>query len=441
MLTGYQEVITDPSYAGQIITFTYPHIGNYGANATDDEAARPHCSGRDRPRSGPASQQLAKRGGPRRLPRTQRRAGHRGCRHPTTHPSHPRSRRDAGRVRHGGRDHPQASSAGRARHRRHRPRSRRDHADRRTRSVADRVGWSPTTSGSRPRSSSYLGEIATVEVVPASTPAADVLARNPDGVFLSNGPGDPAAVGYATDAIRDLLGQVPVFGICLGHQLLGTALGGGTFKLPFGHHGGNHPVRNLATEPSRSRVRTTTTRSPTTRSRVSPRSRIATSTTAWSKVCASSMRRRSACSTTPKRDPGPHDARYLFARVRRPHARDGVPSVMPRRDDITSVMVIGSGPIVIGQACEFDYSGTQACRVLREEGYRVILANSNPATIMTDPDFADATYVEPLDASILEKIIERERPDALLPTLGGQTALNLAMELIEPACSTSGMSS
>jgi carbamoyl-phosphate synthase large subunit len=104
---------------------------------------------------------------------------------------------------------------------------------------------------------------------------------------------------------------------------------------------------------------------------------------------------------------------------------------MPRRDDIASVMVIGSGPIVIGQACEFDYSGTQACRVLREEGYRVILANSNPATIMTDPDFADATYVEPLDASILEKIIERERPDALLPTLGGQTALNLAMELYE----------
>ena len=86
---------------------------------------------------------------------------------------------------------------------------------------------------------------------------------------------------------------------------------------------------------------------------------------------------------------------------------------------------------MIGQACEFDYSGTQACRVLREEGYRVILANSNPATIMTDPDFADATYVEPLDVDVLERIIETERPDAVLPTLGGQTALNLAMELVE----------
>ena len=104
---------------------------------------------------------------------------------------------------------------------------------------------------------------------------------------------------------------------------------------------------------------------------------------------------------------------------------------MPRRTDIQSILLIGSGPIVIGQACEFDYSGTQACRVLRDEGYRVILANSNPATIMTDPDFADATYVEPLRLDVLEAIIDKERPDALLPTLGGQTALNLAMELVE----------
>ena len=102
---------------------------------------------------------------------------------------------------------------------------------------------------------------------------------------------------------------------------------------------------------------------------------------------------------------------------------------MPRREDIESILLIGSGPIVIGQACEFDYSGTQACRVLKEEGYRVILANSNPATIMTDPDFADATYIEPLVVDVLERILDKERPDAVLPTLGGQTALNLAMEL------------
>ena len=104
---------------------------------------------------------------------------------------------------------------------------------------------------------------------------------------------------------------------------------------------------------------------------------------------------------------------------------------MPKRTDLETILIIGSGPIVIGQACEFDYSGTQACRVLREEGYRVVLVNSNPATIMTDPEFADATYVEPLDLTSLRRIIERERPDALLPTLGGQTALNLSIELHE----------
>src|SRR5690606_35762132 len=105
--------------------------------------------------------------------------------------------------------------------------------------------------------------------------------------------------------------------------------------------------------------------------------------------------------------------------------------LMPKRDDITSVLVIGSGPIVIGQAAEFDYSGTQACRVLREEGVRVILVNSNPATIMTDPDFADATYIEPITWEVIETIIAKEKPDAILPTLGGQTALNAAIELHE----------
>ena len=102
---------------------------------------------------------------------------------------------------------------------------------------------------------------------------------------------------------------------------------------------------------------------------------------------------------------------------------------MPRRDDIEKILLIGSGPIVIGQAAEFDYSGTQACKILREEGYEIVLVNSNPATIMTDPEFADRTYIEPLLPEVVARIIERERPDALLPTLGGQTALNLAKEL------------
>ena len=102
---------------------------------------------------------------------------------------------------------------------------------------------------------------------------------------------------------------------------------------------------------------------------------------------------------------------------------------MPRRKDINSILIIGAGPIVIGQACEFDYSGAQACKALKEDGYRVILINSNPATIMTDPSMSDATYIEPIHWETIEKIIEKEKPDALLPTMGGQTALNAALDL------------
>jgi carbamoyl-phosphate synthase large subunit len=102
---------------------------------------------------------------------------------------------------------------------------------------------------------------------------------------------------------------------------------------------------------------------------------------------------------------------------------------MPKRTDIHSILIIGAGPIVIGQACEFDYSGVQACKALRQEGYRVILVNSNPATIMTDPEMADAVYIEPVNWQTVARIIERERPDALLPTMGGQTALNCALDL------------
>ena len=130
----------------------------------------------------------------------------------------------------------------------------------------------------------------------------------------------------------------------------------------------------------------------------------------------------------PEAGPGPHDSLYLFDRFLDAHRRGGL-TPMPRRDDIHKILILGSGPIVIGQAAEFDYCGVQACKVLREEGYEVVLVNSNPATIMTDPEFADATYIEPLLPGPVAQVIERERPDALLGTLGGQTALNLSKAL------------
>ncbi len=104
---------------------------------------------------------------------------------------------------------------------------------------------------------------------------------------------------------------------------------------------------------------------------------------------------------------------------------------MPRRQDLKTILILGSGPIVIGQACEFDYSGTQACKALRQDGFRIVLINSNPATIMTDPEMADRTYIEPITPEMVEQVIAKERPDAILPTLGGQTALNCAMQVAD----------
>src|SRR3989442_2559191 len=125
----------------------------------------------------------------------------------------------------------------------------------------------------------------------------------------------------------------------------------------------------------------------------------------------------------------------IAVKRRRPRSRSSTASwnsrALPRRADLRKILLIGSGPIVIGQACEFDYSGTQACKALREEGFEVVLVNSNPATIMTDPEMADRTYIEPLTPEFVAKIIARERPDAMLPTVGGQTGLNLAVALSE----------
>jgi carbamoyl-phosphate synthase small subunit len=246
VLTGYQEVITDPSYAAQIITFTYPHIGNYGVNDDDRESRRPFCRG-------VVVRDLARRRSNWRSDadldaflRAHGVAGIAGIdtRRLTRHI------RDTGAMpgAFGTADESVLKSAATS--------------EPGTAGVdlVDTVTTpEPYTFGDGPRRVvaydfgikrtilRHLDGIATVEVVPASTSAADVLARQPDGVFLSNGPGDPEQVPYAITAIGQLVGAVPVFGICLGHQLLSLAIGAETEKLSFGHHGGNHPVRRIET--------------------------------------------------------------------------------------------------------------------------------------------------------------------------------------------------
>jgi carbamoyl-phosphate synthase small subunit len=312
-LSGYQEIVTDPSYAGQVITFTYPHIGNYGVNEGDDESRHPFCAGvvvRDLATrhsnwraEGSLDDLLVRHGIPgitgidtRRLTRHLRDAGALPGAFGT----------DEAAVRAAA-----AAAVGT------------DGID----LVATVTTDAPYVVGSddapfrvvaydfgikRTILRHLVGVGCRVEVVPASTTLDEVLAREPDGVFLSNGPGDPAAVTGAIDAVRGLIGEVPVFGICLGHQILGLALGGTTYKLRFGHHGGNHPVRHEAT----GRVEITSQNHNYAIALEGLEGRVALTHVNLNDGVVEGFRVLDApafgVQHHPEAGPGPHDARYLF---------------------------------------------------------------------------------------------------------------------------------
>jgi carbamoyl-phosphate synthase small subunit len=313
-LAGYQEIVTDPSYAGQIITFTYPHIGNYGINERDDEARAPHCRGvivrelARRPSSWRATDDLdgflRRHNVPgiagvdtRRLTRHIRSAGA----IPGAFGSADRQTLLDAAQRDGGTDGC-------------------DLASEVTTDEAYTVG--PANASlyvvaydfgiKRSILDQLVSARCQVEVVPAQTTGADVLAREPDGVFLSYGPGDPAAVTSAVANVAGLVGKVPVFGICLGHQIMSLALGARTFKLRFGHHGGNHPVRHLPT--GRVEITSQNHNYAVDAASLPDGAEISHLNLNDGDIEGINARRLGAFSVQyhPEAGPGPHDARYLF---------------------------------------------------------------------------------------------------------------------------------
>ncbi len=464
-MTGYQEILTDPSYCRQIVTLTYPHIGNTGTTPEDLESGAVYAAGlviRDLPLL--HSNWRATESLPsfllrckvvaiadidtRKLTRLLREKGAQsGCIMTGENIEQNAAVRAAKKFPGlKGMDLAKAVST------------------KKIYQWNDGLIWKTAAKPPRPQSRlhvvaydygmkrSILRILAEhgcrMTVVPAQTPADQVLAMNPDGIFLSNGPGDPEPCDYAISAIAKFLEtDIPVFGICLGHQLLGLASGARDYE---------NEVRASWRESSGTRNRFGAGADFQPEPWLCGRRSDASGNLARHapiairRLVAGPDAHRSPglqLSRTPGGQPRPPrpapavralhvpDGEARAGEFARPHAGETKVSgrlelLVPKRTDLDSILIIGAGPIIIGQACEFDYSGAQACKALKEEGYRVILVNSNPATIMTDPETADAIYIEPINWRTIARIIEKERPTALLPTMGGQTALNTALDLV-----------
>ena len=424
--TGYQEICTDPSYAGQVVLMTYPLIGNYGRIAWDDQSGRPWLRGLIVGHATAAVLEPA-----RQLVELLRRWGVPAICGLDTR-ALARHLRETGSQRvfisaPGDVDAAAAVDAARGV-----PRwEDQDFVGQVSADAPHELGpaGGPLVAvvdyGLKQNIVRNLVERgARVRVLPHTVEPRQALAAEVRGIVLSPGPGDPGRLDgplrLARAAIDD--GR-PLLGICLGHQIVARAAGADTRRLRFGHHGANHPVKDLET--GRVQVTAQNHEVEVVGESLPADSGFSVSQRNLNDGSVEGLRHADEAD----RD-GPVPPRGLARAARRarglrplPAARDG------RVTKPASVLIIGSGPVIIGQAAEFDYAGTQACRALRDEGVRTILLNSNPATIMTDPGVADVVYLEPLTVQSVERILERERPDGILSGLGGQTALNLCVQL------------
>jgi carbamoyl-phosphate synthase large subunit len=451
-MTGYQGILTDPSYSGQIINMTYPLIGNYGVSDADYQSERIHAFGlvtRDisfRPSNRMSVMNigdwLTAQGIPgvyyvdtRAITKKIRLVGTAKCLISNENI---------------GRDEALKLLAETELHTNYM----------RTAGVKERTEIKGEKSRFRVAVldlgiknnivESMTQRGCDVILFPYGSTAEEILAINPDGFFLSNGPGDPEQATLAIETTKALMTKLPTFGICMGHQVLAIAAGGETYKLKFGHRGGNHGV--LDKETGRSAITSQNHSFAVKPESVEAGGMIITHTN-LNDGTVEGMRHKSlpvfSVQYHPEGSPGPNDSQNLFDRfveimmnnesqavnVNAASApnnlrnEDGGAINSGRDPSLKKVLIIGSGPIIIGQAAEFDYAGTQSCKAIREEGIECVLVNSNPATIMTDPGIADRIYIEPLTEHALEAIIAKERPDGILAGFGGQTGLNLAMAL------------
>ena len=291
--------------------------------------------------------------------------------------------------------------------------------------------------------------------LPHSTSAAEVLSHKPRLIFLSNGPGDPRNYKQEIKVVAELLkSNIPVRAICLGHQLIAAALEIEVIKLPFGQRGANHPVidhitnKIVITSQNHGYAIETESFNKKKNNNILGRELFIQYTSLFDdsiEGIASADHQLKSVQFHPEANPGPSDAKDFFKEIKIFLENKNIPPIETdklfkfeklnqRRKKYTpykKILLIGSGPIKIGQASEFDYSGTQALKALKEEGISVVLLNSNPATIMTDPEMCSSTYIEPITKESIKKIILKEKVDAVLSTMGGQTALNLCVELEE----------